>query len=54
MIQRLAMLVAIIVLAGFIGVLVVEVPRLDLGIVCLVVFAFVVYDYIRTFHLRRD
>jgi hypothetical protein len=48
MMARVIYVFAFLILAGFIGVLVVEVPRLDLGLVAAITLLMVVYDFFHT------
>lgn len=45
MTDRLMQIAAFIVLAGFLGVLLLHVPRLDLGVVIVITLAAVAYDF---------
>ncbi len=48
MISRLMAIAAFAVLAGFLGILVFEVPRLDLGIIAAITLILVVVDFFST------
>ena len=48
MISRLMAIVAFATLAGFLGILVFEVPRLDLGLVTGITLVLVVFDFLTT------
>jgi hypothetical protein len=53
MLERTFSLVALAVLAGFLGILLWKVPRLDLGMVIGVTFLLVAYDFLG-FSQRRS
>lgn len=44
--DRLMAIFALLVLGGFLGILVVEVPRLDLIVLSGITFALVLYDFL--------
>ena len=54
MIARLMAILAFGVLAGFLGILVFEVPRLDLGVIVGITLLLVVVDFLTTPGPRGD
>ena len=54
MIHRIMAILAFAVLAGFLGILVFEVPHLDLGVVVAITLVMVVADFLTTPRRPRD
>lgn len=50
--DKIIAFVAFAILVGFLGILIVEVPRIDLGAVILLTVVLAGYDFLRTFRER--
>lgn len=52
--NKLLALLAFIVIGGFIGILVMEVPEPDLALVALLTFGLVTYDFVTSARDKKD